>query len=213
MECTGLKRKCGMTEKESQKSSTRRTTKRKRADEDDGDDDDEEERPRLIRLGEIVDKLETLTERAEALDRRLEERRVAEREWRSKMMELLEVSNSYAEALKGNMEFQYKEIVVIRGLVDETMITVDGLVTKRKKVKRWMASVGVETEAVEEKVMEATEEDDDGMSTDGEKTEGEETDGEKMDGERTNDGKGDEEEVEEQTLAASTGEGDVQMDD
>ena len=203
-----------MTEKESQKSSTRRTTtKRKRAEDDDGDDDDDEERPRSMRLGEIVDRLETYTERAEALDKKLEERRVAEKEWRLKMMELLEVSNSYAEALKGNMEFQYKEIVVIRGLVDETMVTVDGLVTKRKKVKRRMASVGVETDVVEEKVTEATEEDDDGMSTDREKTEGEETDGEKTDGEKTNDGKGDEEEVEEQTLAASTGEGDVQMDD
>ena len=203
-----------MTEKESQKSSTRRTTtKRKRAEDDDGDDDDDEERPRSMRLGEIVDRLETYTERAEALDKKLEERRVAEKEWRLKMMELLEVSNSYAEALKGNMEFQYKEIVVIRGLVDETMVTVDGLVTKRKKVKRRMASVGVETDGVEEKVTEATEEDDDGMSTDREKTEGEETDGEKTDGEKTNDGKGDEEEVEEQTMATSTGEGDVQMDD
>ena len=41
MECTGLKRKCGMMEKESQKS-RRMTTKRKRAD----DDDDDKERPR-----------------------------------------------------------------------------------------------------------------------------------------------------------------------
>ena len=87
-----------MTEKESQKSSTRRTTtKRKRAEDDDGDDDDDEERPRSMRLGEIVDRLETYTERAEALDKKLEERRVAEKEWRLKMMELLEVSNSYAE--------------------------------------------------------------------------------------------------------------------
>ena len=76
-----------------------------------------------------------------------------------------------------------------------------------------MVSVGVETEVVDEKVTEATEEDDNGMSTDGERTEGEETDGEKTDGEKTNDGKGDKEEVEEQTMATSTGEGDVQMDD
>ena len=201
-----------MTEKELQKSSTRRSTKRKRADEDDGDDEDDEERPHSMRLGEIVDRLETYTERAEELDKKLEERRVTEKEWRKKMVEQVEVSNLYAEALKGNLEFLYKEVRGTRGLIDELMMMVDGLAARKKKMKRRMASVGVETEVVDEKVdekvTEATEEDDDGMSTDGERTEGEETDREK-----TNDGKGDEEEVEEQTMATSTGEGDVQMDD
>ena len=39
------------------------------------------------------------------------------------------------------------------------------------------------------------------------------TDGETDDGKGDDEGKGDEEEVEEQTMATSTGEGDVQMDD
>ena len=205
-----------MTEKESQKSSTRRTTtKRKRAEDDDGDDDDDEERPRSMRLGEIVDRLETYTERAEELDKKLEERRVTEKEWRVKMMNAINTSNSYAEALKHNTNFLYGEVRGTRGLIDVLMNMVEELAKKKKK--RRMASVGVETEKteekVDEKVTEATEGDDDGMSTDGERTDGEETDGEKTDGEKSNDGKGDEEEVEEQTLAASTGEGDVQMDD
>ena len=150
-----------MTEKESQKSSTRRTTtKRKRAEDDDGDDDDEEERPRSMRLGEIVDRLETYTERAEALDKKLEERRVTEKEWRVKMMNAIDTSNSYAEALKHNTNFLYGEVRGTRGLIDELMTKVEGLVAKKKK--RRMASVGVETEAVEEKVPEATEEDGEG---------------------------------------------------
>ena len=116
VECTGLKRKCGMTEKESQKSSTRRTTtKRKRADDDDGDDDDEEERPRSMRLGEIVDRLETYTERAEALDKKLEERRVAEKEWWVRVMNGIDTSNSYVEALKHNTNFLYGEVRGTRG--------------------------------------------------------------------------------------------------
>ena len=185
VECMGLKRKCGMTEKESQKSSTRRTTKRKRADEDDGDDDDDEERPRSMRLGEIVDRLETYTERAEALDKKLEERRVTDREWQRKMMNRIDASNSYAEALKHNTNFLYQEVRGMRGLIDELMMMVEGLVAKKKKTKRWMASVGVETEVTEEKVPEATEENGDGSSTDGEKTEGEVTDGETDDGGRS----------------------------
>ena len=96
-----------MTEKELQKSSTRRSTKRKRADEDDGDDEDDEERPHSMRLGDIVDRLETYTERAEELDKKLEERQVTDREWQKKMVEQVEVSNSYVEVLKGNMEFLY----------------------------------------------------------------------------------------------------------
>ena len=115
-----------MTEKESQKSSTRRSTKRKRADEDDGDDEDDEERPRSMRLGEIVDRLETYTERVEELDKKLEERRVTEKEWRKKMVEQVEVSNSYVEALKGNLEFLYKEVRGTRGLIDKLTMMVDG---------------------------------------------------------------------------------------
>ena len=205
-----------MTEKDSQKSSTRRTTtKRKRTEEDDGDDD--EERPRSMKVGEIVAMMESFTEQVEEWEKKLEERRASDRDWRKRMMDQLEVSNSYAEALKGNMEFQYKEIVVIRGLVDETLIAVDKLTAKKKK--RRMMSVGVETEVV---VPEATEEDGDGSSTDGERTDGEETDGEKTDdgkadnegtetGKGTEDGKQDEEEVEEQTLATAAGDEDVQM--
>ena len=205
-----------MTEKESQKSSTRRTTtKRKRAEDDDGDDDDEEERPRSMRLGEIVDRLETYTERAEALDKKLEERRVTEKEWRIKMMNAIDTSNSYAEALKHNTNFLYGEVRGTRGLIDVLMNMVEELAKKKKK--RRMASVGVETEKtedkVDEKVTEATEGDGEGSSTDGERTDGEVTDGETDDGKGDDEGKGDEEEVEEQTLAASTGEGDVQMDD
>ena len=124
----------------------------------------------------------------------------------------IDTSNLYAEALKHNSNFLYGEVRGTRGLIDELMVMVEGLAKKKKK--RRMASVGVETERTEEKmpekVPEVTEEDDDGLSTDGERTEGEETDGEKTDGEKTDDGKGDEEEVEEQTMATTTGE-DVQM--
>ena len=201
-----------MTEKESQKSSTRRTTtKRKRADDEDGDDDDEEERPRSMRLGEIVDRLETYTERAEALDKKLEERRVAEKEWRVKMMNAIDTSNSYAEALKHNTNFLYGEVRGTRGLIDELMSRVEGLAAKKKK--RRMASVGVETEAVEEKVPEAPEEDGEGSLTDGERTDGEVTDGETDDGKGDDEGKGDEEEMEAETMATTMGEGDVQMAD
>ena len=201
-----------MTEKESQKSSTRRTTtKRKRADDEDGDDDDEEERPRSMRLGEIVDRLETYTERAEALDKKLEERRVTEKEWRVKMMNAIDTSNSYAEALKHNTNFLYGEVRGTRGLIDELMSRVEGLAAKKKK--RRMASVGVETEAVEEKVPEAPEEDGEGSLTDGERTDGEVTDGETDDGKGDDEGKGDEEEMEAETMATTMGEGDVQMAD
>lgn len=136
--------------------------KRKRADEDDGDDDEDEERPRSMRLGEIVDRLETYTERAEALDKKLEERWVMDKEWQRKMANGIEVSNSYAEALKGNMDFLYQEVRGTRGLIDDLMMMVGGLVAKKKRTKKRMASVGVETEAVEKKVSEATEEDGDG---------------------------------------------------
>ena len=201
-----------MTEKESQKSSTRRTTtKRKRADDEDGDDDDEEERPRSMRLGEIVDRLETYTERAEALDKKLEERRVTEKEWRVKMMNAIDTSNSYAEALKHNTNFLYGEVRGTRGLIDELMSRVEGLAAKKKK--RRMTSVGVETEAVEEKVPEAPEEDGEGSLTDGERTDGEVTDGETDDGKGDDEGKGDEEEMEAETMATTMGEGDVQMAD
>ena len=141
-----------MTEKESQKSSTRRTTtKRKRAEDDDGDNNDEE-RPRSMRLGEIVDRLETYTERAEELDKKLEERRVTEKEWQVKMMNAIDMSNSYAEALKHNTNFLYGpgEVRGTRGLIDELMVMVEGLAKKKKK--RRMASVGVETEKTEERV-------------------------------------------------------------
>ena len=128
----------------------------------------------------------------------------------------------YAEALKGNMDFQYKEVVVIRGLVDEALIVLDGLAAKKKKKR--MRSVGVETEVV---VPEATEEDDEGSSTDGDGTDGEGTDGEKTDGERTEDGRGDDEKtetgkgtedgkqdeevVEEQMIVTMAGDKDLQM--
>ena len=106
VECMGLKRKCGMMEKESQKSSTRKT-KRKRMEDDDGEDD--EEWPRLMRVGEIVGMMESFMEHLEAWERKLEEKQQTDRDWHKKMMEQLEVFNSYAEALKGNMDFQYKE--------------------------------------------------------------------------------------------------------
>ena len=147
-----MKRKCGTTEKDSQKSSTWRT-KRKRVEDDDSNND--EERPRSRRVGEIVAMMEPFMEHIEEWEKKLEKKRSTDRDWRKKMMEQLEVSNSYAEALKGNMDFQYKEIVVIRGLVDETLIAVDRLVVKKKKRMR---SVGVETEVV---VPETTEEDSD----------------------------------------------------
>ena len=157
-----------------------------------------------------MDRLEMYTERAEALDKKLEERRVTDREWQRKMANGIEASNSYAEALKGNMDFLYQEVRGTRGLIDNLTMMVGGLVAK-KKLKRRMASVGVETEVVDEKVPEATEEDSDGSSTDGEKMEGEVTDGEMDDGKGDDEGKGDEEEVEEQTMATTTGEEDVQM--
>ena len=97
-----------MTEKESQKSSTRRTTtKRKRAEDDDGDDDDDEERPRSMRLGEIVDRLETYTERAEALDKKLEERRVAEKRVADKGDE----RDRYIKFVRGGVKAQHEFLV------------------------------------------------------------------------------------------------------
>ena len=73
-----MKRKCGMTEKDSQKSSTWRT-KRKRVEDDDSNNN--EERPRSMRVGEIVAMMEPFTEQIEEWEKKLEKKRSTDRDW------------------------------------------------------------------------------------------------------------------------------------